>query len=77
MDQKKQYDIALMRYSAISPIISGPQENYASNISPQPQLKDGTGITAGEDLMHLSRKAALMRDGQGSLMMTYRSRSGI
>ena len=30
MDQKKQHDIALMRYSAISPLISGLQENYAS-----------------------------------------------
>lgn len=30
MDQKKQHDIALMRYSAISPIISGLLENYAS-----------------------------------------------
>lgn len=30
MDQDKQHDIALMRYSVISPIISGLQENYAS-----------------------------------------------
>lgn len=30
MDQEKQHDIALMRYSVISPIISGLQENYSS-----------------------------------------------
>ena len=30
MDQQKKHDIALMRYSAISPIISGLQENYSS-----------------------------------------------
>lgn len=30
MDQEKQHDIALMRYSVISPIISGLQENYPS-----------------------------------------------
>lgn len=30
MDQDKQHDIALMRYSVISPIISGLQENYSS-----------------------------------------------
>ena len=30
MDQQKKHDVALMRYSAISPIISGLQENYPS-----------------------------------------------
>lgn len=30
MDQQKKHDIALMRYSAIAPIISGLQENYSS-----------------------------------------------
>lgn len=30
MDQDKQHDIALMRYSVISPIISGLRENYSS-----------------------------------------------
>ena len=30
MDQEKKHDIALMRYSVISPVISGLQENYSS-----------------------------------------------
>lgn len=30
MDQDKKHDIALMRYSAISPVITGLQENYSS-----------------------------------------------
>lgn len=30
MDQEKKHDIALMRYSAISPVITGLQENYSS-----------------------------------------------
>lgn len=30
MDQEKQHDIALMRYSVISPVLSGLPENYSS-----------------------------------------------
>ena len=30
MDQEKKHDIALMRYSVISPVISGLQEIYSS-----------------------------------------------
>lgn len=30
MDQEKQHDIALMRYSVISPVISGLPETYSS-----------------------------------------------
>ncbi|MDD3223082.1 MAG: helix-turn-helix domain-containing protein [Lachnospiraceae bacterium] len=30
MNQEKQHDIALMRYSVIAPVISGLQENYPS-----------------------------------------------
>ena len=29
MDQEKQHDIALMRYSVISPVISGLPETYS------------------------------------------------
>ena len=33
MDQEKKHDIALMRYSVISPVISGLQENYCSLVA--------------------------------------------
>ena len=44
MEQEKKQAIALMRYSAIAPLIAGTQEDYESLLSNQPFFHSSTSI---------------------------------
>ncbi|MFQ6822827.1 MAG: hypothetical protein ACLRTZ_16250 [Agathobacter sp.] len=64
MDQEKQHDIALMRYSVISPVISGLPETYSSleAFYRDASKKEPLLLTAHSNTLHPPR----LNDGTGT-----------